>query len=259
MTPAPLVSVVMPAYRAEKTLAQAVNSVLAQSYPHFELLILDDCSPDRTAALAQTFCADDTRVKLLANTSNLGVARTRMRGAQAAAGEWLAFLDSDDAWTADKLEKQLCEAARQSAELVFTGSSYMDETGAPLQWVLHVPPRIGYRQLLRQNVISNSSVLMQKQAYLRCAVLDDSLHEDYACWLRYLKEGHFACGIDEPLLIYRLSAGSKSGNKLRSAQMNWRTLRAAGLNAAQAGYYMGWYTMNGVLKYRNIRGGGLTG
>lgn len=248
-----LVSIIMPAYNAEKTLPQAVASVLAQTWANFELIIIDDCSTDGTKALAQNFQDRDCRVRVLSNASNSGASQTRHNGVVQAQGQWLAFLDSDDAWAADKLEKQMDLQKARRADLIFTGSAFMDHESAPKDWTLHVPDTIGYRKLLKQNLISNSSVLVRKDRYLECECLSDGLHEDFVCWLRMLRGGALACGIDEPLLIYRLSPTSKSGNKLKAAKMNWNAYRAAGLSVPAAAYYMVFYAVNSLLKYRNLK------
>ena len=246
-----LISIIMPAYNAEKTLAQAVSSALAQTYENFELLIIDDCSTDSTAALARSFC--DPRIRLLRNDENSGACRTRHNGAVQARGQWLAFLDSDDAWAPDKLEKQLRLQKQRNADLVFTGSAFMNADGSPKDWMLHVPDTISYRKLLKQNLISNSSVLVRREKFLKCECLCEGLHEDFVCWLRILRDGALACGIDEPLLIYRLSPASKSGNKLKAAKMNWRAYRAAGLSVPTAAWNMVFYTVNSLRKYRHLK------
>lgn len=247
-----LVSVIMPAYNAEKYIRQAIDSVRVQTYSDWELVIVDDKSSDHTISIVKEYCREDPRIKLLCNSQNQGVSHTRKKGVEAAAGEWIAFLDSDDAWQPEKLEKQIALQKQNNAKLIFTGSAFMDSEGKPLEWVLHVPEKIQYRQLLKQNLISNSSVLIEKKAYEECAVLADDMHEDFACWLRFLRKGNIAYGVDEPLLLYRLSAQSKSGNKLKAAKMNWKTYRAIGLNFVLAAYYMVWYAVKSVLKYKNL-------
>ena len=246
-----LVSIIMPAYNAEKTLAQAIQSALSQTYENFELLIIDDCSTDSTGQLARSF--HDSRIRVLTNEKNSGACRTRHNGVAQARGQWLAFLDSDDIWQPDKLEKQLALQKQQNADLVFTGSSFISQDGIPKDWTLHVPETISYRKLLKQNVISNSSVLVRRQYFLDCECLCNGLHEDFVCWMRILKGGALACGIDEPLLIYRLSPHSKSGNKLKAAKMNWRAYRAAGLSVPYAAYNMVFYTVNSLRKYRHLK------
>ena len=248
-----LISIIMPAYNAENTLSRAVNSVLDQSYQNYELIIINDCSSDRTQALAEEYAAADSRIRVISNAENRGVSLTRHKGVENARGKWLAFLDSDDAWTVDKLEKQMALQRQQNAQLIFTSSAFMDDQESPKNWVMHVPEKIGYRTLLKQNLISNSSVLIRKSCYLEHEFIGSGVHEDFVCWLRLLRSGEFAYGIDEPLLIYRLSSGSKSGNKLEAAKMNWNAYRAVGLNFLEASYDMSWYAVNGLLKYRNLK------
>ena len=128
----------------------------------------------------------------------------------------------------------------------------MDEDGNPIGWQLHVPKMIKYRELLKQNLISNSSVLIRKDLYSKYYAIGDDMHEDFSIWLQVLKSGIIAYGIDKPLLQYRISRKSKSGNKLKAARMNWNTYRYIGLNPIESFYYMIWYTIRGILKYRHI-------
>ncbi len=247
-----MISIIMAAYNAEKTIGAAVRSALAQTMRDLELLIVDDASTDGTADLARAFAAEDSRVRLLSNERNSGVSATRYHGLTEAAGEWIAILDSDDLWAPDKLESQMDLHERTGGELLFTGSAFIDADGQEIPWVLHVPAKIGYRQLLKQNLISNSSVLVRKELSRQYYSHGDAMHEDFAEWLRILKSGVTAYGIDRPLLTYRLSAGSKTSNKRKAARMNWNTYRYIGLGPAEAAYYMAWYTFNGIRKYRSL-------
>lgn len=246
-----LISIIMAAYQAENTIEQAIASVLAQTYGNFELLVINDCSRDGTREAVLRF--HDPRIRLIDNEKNLGVSCTRQRGLEEARGAWIAILDSDDMWEKEKLEKQVDLQLASRADLLFTGSAFMNAAGKRLDWQLHVPDRMTYRKLLKQNLISNSSALVRKALYERYYTLGDQMHEDFALWLKILKAGGVACGIDEPLLIYRLSAASKSGNKFKAAKMNWNTYRAIGLNVFSAAYYQCRYIINGLLKYRHLK------
>ena len=245
------ISIIMAAYNAERTIQRAIQSVLMQTYQDFELLVVNDCSTDRTAEIVQTF--SDERIRLIQNEQNMGVSYTRKHGLEEALGEWIAVLDSDDAWTSDKLEKQMQLQKAKNAELIFTGSSFMNSNGDALDWTLHVPKTIHYKRLLKQNLISNSSVLVRKILYAQYYTVGDQMHEDFAIWLKILQSGIMAYGIDEPLLIYRLTEHSKSSNKLKAAQMNWNTYRAVGLNVLSALYYECWYIIRGLLKYSHLK------
>ena len=225
-----LISIIMAAYNAEKTIEQAINSVLRQTYTDFELLVVNDCSKDRTVELVKSIAAKDNRVRLISNEKNSGVSFTRKHGLEESNGSWIAILD-----------------------LLFTGSAFMDSDGQPIDWYLHAPAEVTYRQLLKQNVLSNSSALVRKELYAKHYAIGDGMHEDFAIWLSILKEGKKAYGVDEPLLIYRIAKSSKSGNKVKAAKMNWNTYRYIGLNPLAALYYECWYMVKGLLKYKNLK------
>ena len=246
-----LVSIIMPAWNSEKTITDSIQSVLSQTYESWELIVINDASQDRTVAIVDSFASEEPRIKILTNKENKGVSYSRKRGVAEAKGEWIAFLDSDDLWTKDKLEKQTALFESNQADLIFTGSAFIKADGTPYSWIMRIPEKIIYRELLKQNVISNSSVLVRKELLQKHMVDGDYIHEDYACWLGCLREGTRAQGIDEPLLIYRISATSKSGNKIKAAKMNWNTYRKAGLSVFEAAYYMIWYCIRGFQKYRN--------
>ena len=248
-----LISVIMAAYNAEATIGQSIQSVLNQTYSNLELLVIDDCSQDGTATLAEKIAKTDSRVRLIFNEKNSGVSYTRKHGLKEAKGEWIAILDSDDAWAPKKLEKQIKLQEKTSADLLFTGSAFMDSEGNPINWYLHAPAEITYRQLLKQNVLSNSSALVRKELYAKHYAVGDGMHEDFAIWLGILKEDRKAYGVDEPLLIYRIARSSKSGNKVKAAKMNWNTYRYIGLNPVEAIYYEAWYIIRGVMKYKNLK------
>ena len=244
-----LISIIMAAYNAEKTIERAINSVLGQTYANFELLVVNDCSKDRTVELVKSISATDGRVRLISNVKNSGVSYTRKHGLEEANGSWIAILDSDDAWAPEKLEKQIELQNKTNADLLFTGSAFMDSDGRPIDWYLHAPAEVTYRQLLKQNVLSNSSALVRKELYAKHYAVGDGMHEDFAIWLSILKEGKKAYGVDEPLLIYRIAKSSKSGNKVKAAKMNWNTYRYIGLNPVEAVYYECWYMIALVNKF----------
>ena len=246
-------TIIMAAYNAGKTIETAIKSVIEQTYTDWELIVVNDCSKDNTLEIADSFAKSDPRIRVISNERNLGVSLTRKKALDAAKGEWIAVLDSDDIWDCDKLEKQFDLAEKKNADLVFTGSAFIDNDGNPIKWQLHVPGTVSYRKLLKQNLISNSSVLVKKELYEQFYVVGDHMHEDFAMWLKMAKNGYKICGIDEPLLIYRIAKSSKSSNKLKAARMNWNTYRYVGLNPLAASYYMCCYTVRGLLKYRHLK------
>ena len=251
-----LISVIMPAYNCEATLEEAVISVLGQTYPHLELLIVDDASEDGTPDICRRLAEQDKRVRYIRNKVNCGALKTRITAADNAAGEWIAFIDADDLWMPDKLEKQLKLRDGTDCDIIYTASAFMDDCGNRYDWIMHVPEQVGYRKLLKQNIISNSSVLMRKTDYIRFSPPDESsgdMHEDFACWLGMLREGFVARGIDEPLITYRISARSSTGNKIGASRMNMNTYKYLKLGFFERHFYQTCYAVNGLFKYRHFR------
>ena len=183
-----LISIIMAAFNAEKTIEQAISSVLNQTYPNFELLVVNDCSKDGTVRLVENIAVKDSRVRLISNEKNSGVSFTRKHGLEEAKGAWIAILDSDDAWAAEKLEKQIALQEKTNADLLFTGSAFMDADGKPIDWYLAAPAEVSYRQLLKQNVLSNSSALVRKELYAKYYAVGDGMHEDFAIGSASLKK-----------------------------------------------------------------------
>jgi teichuronic acid biosynthesis glycosyltransferase TuaG len=247
-----LVSIVMPAYNCEKYVIEAINSVLAQTYRNWELLVLDDGSKDNTLRIIEEFSQKDSRIKALPNGKNMGVSATRNRGIELASGDWIAFLDSDDMWEPEKLEKQFEIVEKEAAEFLFTGSSYVNEEGEPYKGIFEVPEKITYKKLRNQNVISCSSVLIKKKYFENIKMEKDEMHEDYAVWLRVLKLGIKAFGVNEPLLIYRISKNSKSGNKMKTVKMTYKVFRFVGINPIGSAYFMLRHVIASVGKYKRI-------
>ncbi len=245
-----LVSVIMPAYNATKTIRQSIESVLTQTYTNFELIIADDCSRDDTFALLQEISKEDGRIVCYQNETNLGASLNRHTLISKAKGNIIAFLDCDDIWEPTKLEKQI--VLINKADIVYTGSAFMDSDGNRFDWTMHVPDTVTYKELLKQNVISNSSAMTKKDLFLANETVKNGIHEDFACWLGMLKNDAKAVGIDEPLLIYRLSPKSKSGNKFKSAIMNYKTYRTVGINMFSALFYEIAYLFNGIRKYKHL-------
>ena len=248
-----LISIIMAAYNAENTIGQAITSVIQQTYTDFELIIINDCSTDRTVDVINEFVKKDARIRLTNNSKNMGVSYTRKHGLDEAKGSWIAILDSDDLWLPEKLAKQVEFQKKTNADLLYTGSGFMNVDGKQINWKLNVPEVITYRQLLKQNLLSNSSALVRKDLYEKYYAVGDDMHEDFAIWLQILRNGIKAYGINEPLLVYRLDDKSKSGNKFNAAMMNWNTYRYIGLNVLEAVYYEFWYAINGLCKYKHFR------
>lgn len=222
-----LVSVIIPVYKAEKYIAETVQSVLNQTYTHFELLIVDDGTPDRSIEICQQF--SDPRIIILRQL-NGGVSRARNRGIRAAQGEYLAFLDGDDLWVPEKLEKHVTHLeASPQVGLSFSHSAFINEVGQPLGIYQTAPTRsITPSLILCRNPIGNGSTpvvrrevfaaIQFQQSYgdvVEPAYFDGHLHhiEDVECWLRIALQTQWQIeGIPEPLTLYRVNPGGASTN-----------------------------------------------
>ena len=241
------VSVVIPSYNSGRTIQQAVESALGQSV-QVEVIIVDDGSQDDTENVLDAY-RDDSRVRIIRNEYNMGVAASRNRGVKEAACPYVAFLDSDDIWLPGKLEKQLELMDRTQAVLCSTARELISETGERTGRVIQVPESVTYRQLLRGNVINCSSVLVDRQAILKYPMGNDNIHEDYICWLQMLREYGTAVAVNEPLILYRQTRNSKSGSKLSSARKTFAVYRKMGYGLVRSCVYFVCYAVNGVIKY----------
>ena len=247
MNTQPLVSVIIPAYRCADCLARAIDSALRQDVP-LEVLVLNDGSPEDLDSLMAAY-RENPAVRYLKNPQNLGVAETRNRGVRLARGQYIAFLDADDYWLEGKLKKQLAALQASGCVLCATARELMTPEGRLTGRVLPMPEQVTYRQLLRYNCISCSSVLLRADVAREFPMHHPDSHEDYILWMEILKKYGTACGVNEPLLKYRLSSTGKSGSKLHSARMTYTAYRYAGLGRAQSALCFCSYALNGVWKY----------
>lgn len=241
------VSVIMPAYRCADTIAEALESALMQDVS-LEVIVVNDCSPDALDAVMERY-RDDARVRYVHNTRNLGASGSRNRGVSLARGTYIAFLDADDRWVQGKLKKQLALLQKEDAVLCSTGRELLTPAGVRTGRVIGVQPVITYRMLLRHNSINCSSVLLRAEVAREFPMEHEDSHEDYILWLRILKKYGRAVAINEPLLLYRLSAGGKSGSKLQSARMTYLVYRYVGLGPVRSAFCFAAYAVNGVWKY----------
>jgi len=248
MSTAPLVSVITAAYNAEAFIAQAIASVQAQSLADWEMLIADDASGDRTAAIVEAAAAQDPRVRLIRLVQNGGVARARNAALAAARGRFIAFLDSDDLWLPEKLEHQVSFMQARDAAVSYTSFRRIDETGKQVGRLVKVPSRLTYRQLLKNTAIATLTGIVDtaKTGPIR---MTEARRDDYILWLSILKRGFVAHGLREDLARYRVVQGSLSSKPKRSAAWVWDVYRKVEkLNLLHAAWCMAHYGARAVLK-----------
>lgn len=248
MTTTPLISVIMPVYNGAATIRQAIDSVFIQNVP-LELLVIDDGSSDCTPEILSNYM-QRADFRYLRNAHNLGAAGSRNRGVREAQGKYIAFLDADDWWEAGKLQKQLETMQHTGCILCSTGRELMNHDGSPAGKYIPVKESVSYRDLLRHNSINCSSVLLPRDIALEFPMEHDDSHEDYLTWLHILRKYGSAAGINEPLLKYRMSKESKSGDKRKSAVMTYKVYQYMGYHPVQCLFYFISYAVHGLWKYR---------
>ncbi len=247
------ISVIMPVYNASRFLRESIDSVLKQTYIDFELILVNDGSKDKSLHIMREYESTDKRVRVFSNDRNRGVSYTRNFGVSQAQGEYVALIDSDDMWAEDKLEKQMNLMNKYNdTDICYTGSAFVDTNSNMSDFVFNVPQKVDYKTLLKQNVISCSSVLIKRELLIRYPMAHDNMHEDFVVWLSVLKNGGVARGINEPLLIYRVDKNSKSGNKFKSLMMGYRVYKYMGINFFMRCYYMVSYIIKGIKKHSSI-------
>jgi len=207
-----LVSIVMPMFNAELTIARAITSVLEQTYAEIELILIDDCSKDRTLLIVKNF--QDRRIKLLINDQNSGVAFTRNRGIFAARGRYVAFCDSDDFWYEDKLSQQLGLMKKSSAAVSHGSCRVVDLKGKYIRTKKY-PEIVTSKMMLTRNYICNSSAIFDRRS-IELVAQNDIYHEDYDMWITILNEAGFSVGLPRPILDYTSNPEGLSSNKIKS-------------------------------------------
>lgn len=243
----PLVSVIIPAYNCAESISKAIDSVLSQNVA-LEVIILNDCSKDYLDDVMQKYQGYDN-VKYIKNEKNLGAAKTRNKGVTLAKGEYVAFLDGDDYWAENKLEKQLKLMGETGIVLCSTARELLTPAGECTGRVIPVKPVITYKELLKHNSINCSSVVVRTEVAKEFPMHHEDSHEDYIMWLEILKKYGKACAVNEPLLKYRLSNQGKSGSKFHSARMTFKVYRYMGFGMIQSVVCFASYVFHGVKKY----------
>ena len=245
----PLITVVMPNYNGHRFVEQAIDSVLSQTYQDFELLIVDDCSEDDSLQLIKQKAQSDSRIRVIALEKNVGVANARNVGIREAKGKYIALLDNDDLWTADKLERQLA-IAEKGADIVYCSYDFIDEQNNEVKKPFIVPKQTNFNKMLASSVISCSTSFIKTELMQAHPFNPEFYHEDYVLWMELLRVCPTAYGDEKVLMHYRQVAGSRSNKKGNAAKERWNTYRKAlKLNAVTSAWAFVRYAVKGVVKY----------
>jgi len=248
------VSIITPVHNSAAFLNATAVSVLLQTYSDWEWLLIDDHSTDISWAVMQELAHKDPRIKLFSNTMSKGPGSTRNIGIQQASGHYMTFLDSDDCWFPEFLEKSI--HVMQTTGVGFTFASYerWDEKFEQQFESFNIPEKVTYKDILYTCPIFTSTVMINIEKYGKILMPNLLRRQDYAFFLDYLKVVPFAYGIQEPLCKYRVRKSSISGNKKKVIRYQFNVYyNHQKLGLVKSVFYMLHWAYNGYIKYRNIK------
>ncbi|WHY64618.1 glycosyltransferase family 2 protein [Neobacillus sp. SuZ13] len=245
----PLISIITPSYNASLFIEQTINSVRKQTYQNWEMIIVDDCSSDNTPDILERFNKEDDRIHVIYLTQNGGAAVARNTALQHAKGRYVAFLDSDDCWKPEKLQKQLSFMQTNKFAFTFTGYELVTNEGVLLNKQISAPEQISYNDMLKNTIIGCLTVMIDREMAGDIQMPNIRTRQDLATWLSILKKGINAYGLNENLAEYRIGNPSISRNKWKAAKMNWFVYRKVEkLNVMKAFWCFSHYAFHAVLK-----------
>lgn len=239
------VSIITPAYNAEKFIQETIESVIQQTYPHWEMIIVDDCSTDQTTQIVKKYTEQDERIKLIQLKENSGAAVARNTAMDYATGKYLAFLDSDDLWLPEKLEKQVTFMQTNAIAFSFTKYERIHENGETTNGITEAPATVDYDALMKHCVIGCLTVMLDREKIGEMRMVNIRTRQDYAFWLQITRNGFPAYGLPEVLAKYRLVENSISSNKFKAAKRNWYVYRHIEKQSLPKSM---WYFLNYAMK-----------
>ena len=219
-----LVSIITPAYNCEATIRETIESVIAQTYTNWEMIIVNDCSRDHTVDIVNNYVKKDARIKLINLKNNSGSAVARNAALEIAKGKYVALLDSDDLWKTQKLEKQIMFMKNNNYAFSFTAYEVFRNSNDKERRVYEVPCCVKYEQYLSNTIIGCLTVVVDR-AQITDFHMEKGYLEDILTWMYYLRNGVIAYGLNENLASYRIVPGSKSSNKIANAKRYFKCLR----------------------------------
>ena len=245
------VSIITPAYNAENFLCETIESVQKQTFRDWELIIVDDCSTDYTNVLAKDYASKDSRIKVIKAPQNGGVAKARNIGLEHTTGEFIAFVDSDDLWNPDKLEKQLEFMQEKGCVLSYTDFQKFNSSDGSLGKVIRCPKKMWADDILKNTAIGCLTVMVDKKQAGEFRMPSLNHTEDNCTWYHILKDtGQMAYNVGEVLSLYRDGNASMTKNKGNSAKLQWQTYRYYfKFSIIKSAYYFMWYAINALLRH----------
>jgi len=216
-----LVSVIIPVYNVEKYIERTLQSIFCQTYKKIEIILVDDVSTDRSAEIIKKYQITHPEIVYFLQPQNMGAGYARNKALELARGQYIAFLDADDCWKSTKIEKQIKLLKKKNGSFCFTAIEMIDGNDNKIKGKRKVKKMIDYKFLLSNTMIPTSGVMIDRRK-----MGDFRMHirrggQDYATWLKLLRDGTKAYGIDEALVRYRIAGKSLSSNKFKSIKQIW--------------------------------------
>ena len=237
------VSIIIPMHNSSKYIEECVNSVLQQTYNNIEIIVVDDASEDNCLELLKKY--NDNRIKIIELKKNIGAAEARNCGIDAATGDYICFLDSDDFWVLNKLEKQVRFIENNNYTFIYSAYEYLNMNK---KHKVHVPKMINYNQALKNTTIFTSTVMLNMNCLTKQDIYMPNIKrgQDTATWWKILKKGITAYGIDEVLAVYRVGEKSLSSNKIIALKRTWALYNRENIGFFRKIYSFNCYMFNAI-------------
>ena len=246
-----IVSVITPVYNAEKYLKATVESAVNQTYPAMEIVLVDDCSNDSSAKIVRELQEKYPNIVYHLQPKNMGAGVARNTALEIAKGRYVAFLDADDIWKPEKTVRQLQLMKRKGSPFGYTAIEMIDENGKVIKEKRKVRDEVNYDFLLHNTMIATSTVIVDRKIMGDFRMPIRRGGQDYATWLKLLRGGAVAVGIDEALEQYRVAVGSLSSNKFKSIKQVWEIqTQDEGINKIIATWHVVCFCFNALKKYK---------
>lgn len=222
-----LVSIITPVYNCEKLIEETIKCVINQTYANWELLLVDDCTLDKSADIIKQYTKKDKRVKYFKLDQNSGAAVARNKALEESKGRFIAYLDADDLWKPDKLEKQVNFMLKNNYAFTCTDYEKIMEDGTSLNKIVKIPKKVDYNLFLRNTIIQTVGVMVDTKITGKELLKMPNIRrrQDAATWCQLLKSGYNCYEVPENLSYYRVVNNSLSSNKLKAIRGTWKLYR----------------------------------
>ena len=246
-----LVSIITPTYNCGKFIGETIESIQAQTYENWEMVIVDDCSTDNTKEVVEAYIESDSRIKYYCLEINSGAAVARTTSMKLAEGEYMAFCDSDDLWMPEKLERQLKFMEETGHAFTCTAYEQINEEGISLERKIMPKEKCDYNRLLLDCPVGNSTVMYHVKKMGKFEVPNIRKRNDDALWLQMLKKEKYIWGMNDVLMKYRIRQNSISSNKLKVIKYHWILYREVEhLSVIRSLFHIGYWCVIKVLKIK---------